>query len=991
MYNKFMRTSAQKVILFAATFLFVCVGVQFSVPQTAQAASWYNTSWSYRASVTIAHGQVGGALTNLPVYVNLANMPSGFWTHARSDCGDIRVTASDGVTELAREIVSCNNGGQTGELWFNASSLSNSSDTTFYIYYGNPGVSDYATNATYGAQNVWTNGYAAVYHLPNGSTLSANDSTSNANTGSITGATAGTGQLDGAASLSGSSQYITIGNGSSLQITGDMTIQAWVKPTDDANSNGIVGKTNSNIPAPYDFYLVQTTGVPRLWRGNGSTAANFDATAGVSNGVWSFIAVTMSGTSVTHYLNASTNGSGSLSTTIADSGTSARIGSRADSVTMFKGSMDEVQISNVARSASWLLTQYNNQSSPGTFYTMGGETAAPPPTRTIRLFGSLTASAASSITTYLTSGTSYTVPSNWNSSNNTIEAIGGGGGGNSNSLSAGFGGGGGAYAEISNLSLTSGGSVNYQIGAAGDTTGSAGGDTYFNGTGTTCASQSVCAKGGGGGSASGGGGAAGSSIGSITYSGGSGGAIGADGGAGGGGAGGPHGSGGNGAAGSSTTGGGGGGGGGGGSGSGTTGGNNYLGAGGGTTGNPGTNGGGGGGNTTGAAGGAGGAGIDWDASHGAGGGGGASGHDYNAAFPSGGLYGGGGAGKGEDNNGSGGPGAQGIIVVKYTTAAIPIRSIRLIGSLTAAAAKKQIFLTSGTSWTVPSNWNSSNNTIEVIGGGGAGGNPLSGSYAPSAGGGGGYSKSVNLSLTPGGSVTYQIGAGGVHSNTTGAAGGNGGDTWFNSASFPSSGQAVGAKGGQGGQTGATAGTGGAAASGYATGTGNAKFSGGNGGSGGSGGGGGAAGPNGNGGTGGAGGGGSPFGGGGGGGNGAGSAGAAGQSTGTGVGGNNSGGTGGGALNTNGSGGGGGGGSSSTGVAPGTGGAGTEWDASHGSGGGAGAGECTNSTLNGRAGGLYGGAGAGGECGNSSVGGDGAQGIIVITYYLPNRNLIIYPQ
>src|SRR3989344_3242542 len=35
---------------------------------------------------------------------------------------------------------------------------------------------------------------------------------------------------------------------------------------------------------------------------------------------------------------------------------------------------------------------------------------------------------------------------------------------------------------------------------------------------------------------------------------------------------------------------------------------------------------------------------------------------------------------------------------------------------------KIIFLTSGTSWTVPADWNSSNNTIEVIGGGGGGRN-----------------------------------------------------------------------------------------------------------------------------------------------------------------------------------------------------------------------------------------------------------------------------
>src|SRR5438477_4757936 len=33
----------------------------------------------------------------------------------------------------------------------------------------------------------------------------------------------------------------------------------------------------------------------------------------------------------------------------------------------FNGAVDEVEISNVARSSDWIATQYNNQSSPSTF------------------------------------------------------------------------------------------------------------------------------------------------------------------------------------------------------------------------------------------------------------------------------------------------------------------------------------------------------------------------------------------------------------------------------------------------------------------------------------------------------------------------------------------------------------------------------------------------------------------------------------------------
>ena len=38
-------------------------------------------------------------------------------------------------------------------------------DTVFYVYYSNPAATGYAATDTYGRNNVWTNGYEAVYHL----------------------------------------------------------------------------------------------------------------------------------------------------------------------------------------------------------------------------------------------------------------------------------------------------------------------------------------------------------------------------------------------------------------------------------------------------------------------------------------------------------------------------------------------------------------------------------------------------------------------------------------------------------------------------------------------------------------------------------------------------------------------------------------------------------------------------------------------------------
>lgn len=277
----------------------------------------------------------------------------------------------------------------------------------------------------------------------------------------------------------------------------------------------------------------------------------------------------------------------------------------------------------------------------------------------------------SPVTLFLTTGTSWQVPSDWNNAVNTIELIGagGGGGGADNSAGDAPGGGGGAYSKATNVSLSAGATIALAIGTGGTggvggvspTAGQTGGDTYFCSGISNCASITdtgvvVGAKGGGGGP--GGnvqvftpGGAAASGVGSVKYNGGQGGRSNINGGGaprpgGGGGAAGPNGSGndaydilvGN-------------------DGVGGTGdaGSGGVGGGRGVPGSPGT---------------------EFDASHGSGGGGGGGASANGSPGMNGGAYGAGGGGgnaqvSGTPSGGNGGNGAQGLIVVTYTPICAP--------------------------------------------------------------------------------------------------------------------------------------------------------------------------------------------------------------------------------------------------------------------------------------------------------------------------------
>lgn len=338
-----------------------------------------------------------------------------------------------------------------------------------------------------------------------------------------------------------------------------------------------------------------------------------------------------------------------------------------------------------------------------------------------------------------TGANTYTVPADWNSSSNLIEAVGGGGNGAQGSGSR-AGGHGGTYASVTNISLS--GSVNYNI-SAGST-----GDTWISNTGVapTGTTEGPLAKP-----------ALNSTtgcIGSVVFAGGTAGSAGASS-DGGGGAAGPGGKGGNGGVSAGVNSGGGGGG----AGS-TAAGSDGSAPTGGTGGATGGGAGGAGSPSSPASGGNGTAGTNWStpSSKGSGGGGGGGRGLGSNQGGDGGLYGGGGGGLSSTGGLRAGNGAQGILRISYTPNYDTFVYLTTTGANT---------------WTVPTDFNNSSNLFECVGGGGNG--VMSNGGANVGGAGGTYAMTTNMTLTPGGSASYNISAG------------NTGDTWIsNTGSAPGS-------------------------------------------------------------------------------------------------------------------------------------------------------------------------------------------------------------
>jgi hypothetical protein len=91
-------------------------------------------------------------------------------------------------------------------------------------------------------------------------------------------------------------------------------------------------------------------------------------------GAWSHVVGTYDGGTVRLYVNGVQGGTAPLSGSINyGNSKDLAIGSRSPYAPglFWNGLLDEVRISSVARSADWIATEYANQSSPGTFYSVG--------------------------------------------------------------------------------------------------------------------------------------------------------------------------------------------------------------------------------------------------------------------------------------------------------------------------------------------------------------------------------------------------------------------------------------------------------------------------------------------------------------------------------------------------------------------------------------------------------------------------------------------
>lgn len=285
-----------------------------------------NFQGDYRVKITVDKTKVPANQTAFPVYVDLSHLPAHFFTYVQSDGRDIRVFASDGITQLPYELVAIDTVAKTGEVFFKGD-LSSTVNTDFYIYYGNASAVAYARTDTYGSNNVWT-GAHGIYHA----TVNAKDSSVNARDGVFYEASQGAGFWNFPGHVSVAESAATLA-GTTAMAFGKVTTfqkvaQSFVMSSTPSKQIDIMIQKLANTGAPtagVTFALhSDSAGIPGTllssgtvtWNGTGALGVGVDFIASTQTGALTagntyWLVLTHLTPSDTNYINIAYDPSGS--------------------------------------------------------------------------------------------------------------------------------------------------------------------------------------------------------------------------------------------------------------------------------------------------------------------------------------------------------------------------------------------------------------------------------------------------------------------------------------------------------------------------------------------------------------------------------------------------------------------------------------------------------------------------------------------------------
>lgn len=333
----------------------------------------YSNGYTYRKKITVDATKVSGAgsLTDFPFLVS--HTDTALKTVANSgkvenaSGYDIRFETTGG-TELDYERILYV--ATTGQIivWLQAT-IDGTTNTEVYMYYGNSSISTDQSDAT----GTWDANYKGTWHMiedPSGSAPQLLDSTSNnydmTTAGTMTSGDLVTGQIykgidfDGTDDEAKNTAWSSVISGNSA-----FTIEHWFNIASTPNSQmvawGEAGGSNLCSTGTYGNNI----GFLGYANDHLVSAAAYDDSA------WHHLAVTHNGTTVKVLLDGAEALSEAM--TLGTNTLQDLYFARWKDGGFYPAKLEEIRISDTARSNDWMITTYETAKNPSTFYSLGTE------------------------------------------------------------------------------------------------------------------------------------------------------------------------------------------------------------------------------------------------------------------------------------------------------------------------------------------------------------------------------------------------------------------------------------------------------------------------------------------------------------------------------------------------------------------------------------------------------------------------------------------
>lgn len=347
-----------------------------AVVQLATAAAGPNGT-QYKRAITLNNTANTNSLSNYQISFTLDTASLISAGKLRSDCGDMRINASDDVTPINTFWVeNCNS--STTIVWVKVPSIPASATQTIYLYYGNSAATSLSSVSQTFLRDIPNT--LADWPMHESAGTSVADATGDGYTGTAT-TTTGivAGQFGNARSFNGSAGFIQVANEATLPFgTSARTVCAWALTNSLSGTSVIFATGSTNTDQFFGIGRNNADLVGFGWNDD-LTAANFFTT-----GTWNQVCLSYDGTTATLYGNGVQLAQATKAWNTVDSG-GTFIGNDTPNH-VWNGDIDEVSYYSRTLSAaeiSDLAHNYGYATSNDQGHVLVRSYSAPEPTTTV--------------------------------------------------------------------------------------------------------------------------------------------------------------------------------------------------------------------------------------------------------------------------------------------------------------------------------------------------------------------------------------------------------------------------------------------------------------------------------------------------------------------------------------------------------------------------------------------------------------------------------